>query len=370
MAESSTLALGQLILRDDFDDNQRGSLWRLYNEDPNNCGVIETNGRFEFRSIRGAADGFAGYIANAWQLDPSEDFALRVNAHYDVKTLASGWINIGITPNAETPRSRSVELGIGCTNLLSCYWYDYTEEWPVESSRVSRLQDDAVLYISYTAEDDTLYVSDTGYGPDQAWMSFPDVLQGQWEGDPVYVYLGGRADGLAVSAGHAYLDDLLVEQGLVIEAALQEVYRFWSPVTGSHFYTISEWEKESLLVNHSDVWLYEGIAYHAYPNNADSACKPVYRFWSDTLFKHYYTISETEKESILVQYADAWTYEGIVFYVYPEGSQPEWTEPVYRFHAKNSSAYFYTMDEAEKNYVVNEYSAIWTYEGIVWYASP
>ncbi len=368
--QSSTIALGQLLLRDNFDDNQRGSMWRLYNEDPNTCGVVETNGRLEFRSTATSANAFAGYIANTWRLDPKEDFAFRVDAHYDLQTLAGGWINVGIAPSAETPRIRSIELGIGCSGLLPFYWYDHIDEWPIQSARGSRVRNDVVLYVSYTTEDDTLYISDSGYGPEAAWMSFPDVLQGLWAGEPVFVYLGGRSEGLEVGAGQAYLDNLLVEQGLVVQASLQEVYRFWSPLIGGHFYTMNELEKELVLLDFSHVWVYEGVAYYAYPDNSDSACRPVYRFWSDSLSRHFYTISESEKSALFNQNPAVWSYEGVAFYAYPAGSQPDWTLPVYRFCDKSTSAYFYTMDEAEKTRVLNQYGEVFTYEGIVWYASP
>jgi hypothetical protein len=368
--ESTTLSLGQLILRDNFEDNQKGPLWRLYTEDVNNCTVVETNGRLEFRSAAAAGDAFAGYIANAWRLDPQEDFALRVDAHYDLTTLAGGWVNIGITPNAEKPRSLGLEIGIGCAALLPCFWYSQIDRWVIESSRWDRIPHDASLYFSYTAADDTLYISDSGYGQENAWITFPGLLKGQWEGQPVFVYLGGRSDGLEITAGHAYLDNLLVERGLVIEAALQEVYRFWSPVYESHFYTMDELEKEKLLVNYPRVWTYEGVVYYAYPDNSDPACRPVHRFWSPRLSKHFYTISDQEKNTLLDQYASTWTYEGVAFYAYPEGQQPAWTLPVYRFWSDSKSAHFYTMEEAEKNAVLNEYGDIWTYEGIAWYANP
>lgn len=369
-AESSTILLGELMLRDTFDDNRTGSLWHLYNEDPNNVAIVEANSRLEFRSTSSAANVFAGYIANAWRLDPVEDFALRVDAHYDLKTLAGGWIGLGIAPNADTPRERSVEVGIGCSGLLPFYWYDQIERWPIESSRASRFADNAVLHISYTTEDDTLYVSDTGYGPDEAWMAFPGLLQGQWEGEPVYIYLGGRSEGLDVPGGRVYLDNLLVEKGLVVESSLQEVYRFWSPVTGSHFYTMSEWEREKLLLDFQAVWTYEGVAYYAFPDDSDPTCRPVHRFWSDSLGRHFYTMNESEKQTLLDKHADTWIYEGVAFFAYPEGLQPQGTLPVYRFKSESRQAHFYTISEQEKNAVLSNYADVWAYEGIVWYAHP
>lgn len=369
-AESSTLALGQLVLRDDFNDNEKGPLWRLYNENPYTCGIFEANGRLEYRSIKTVANEFAGYISNAWRLDPTEDFSLRVDAYYDLVTHASGWITLGITPSAEAPRLRCIEFGIGSTGMLPVRWYKEIEEWPLDWGRVSRSQNHTVLYISYTAEDDTLYLSYTGYGPDNAGTVFPGILQGRWGGKPVFVYLGGRADGLAINSGHAYLDNLLVETGTIVQAALRGVYRFWSPLHESHFYTMSQREKERLLVEYPDIWIYEGARYHAYPDNSDPATRPVHRFWSAKLSRHFYTISESEKQVLIKEYDATWTYEGVAFYAYPEGKQPPWTRPVHRFWSAAKSAHFYSIDEVEIDHVLNTYGDIWTYEGIVWYANP
>lgn len=367
--ESSTVALGQLVLRDDFADGQKGSMWRVYNEDPNTSAIVETNGRLEFRSIAASSGRFAGYVANAWRIDPRADFAIRVNAHYDLKTMAGGWITLGITPNAETLRACGVEIGLGCVNLLPVYSYerlDGIDEW----ERVSRVAADTVFYISYTAKDDTLYISNRGYGAENAWMSFPGLVQGEWEGEPLFVYVGGRAEGLGVDAGRAYFDNFLVENGVVIEAALRGVYRFWSPKTNSHFYTMNEWEKEDLLINCPATWIYEGVVFYAYPDATDPAAKPVYRFWSDKHGKHFYTISEAEKKTLMDEKTSAWAYEGIAFYAFPKGKQPPWTQPVYRFWCSRNNAHFYTIDEAEKNAVLQNYGDVWQYEGIAWYGCP
>jgi hypothetical protein len=63
-----------------------------------------------------------------------------------------------------------------------------------------------------------------------------------------------------------------------------------------------------------------------------------------------------------------WTYEGIAFYAYPEGQQPGDVEPVYRFWSPVLGTHFYTISETEKNKLVDNYPDVWTYEGIVWYA--
>lgn len=147
------------------------------------------------------------------------------------------------------------------------------------------------------------------------------------------------------------------------------VYRFWSPLNSKHFYTISEAEKDSVIATYaSNVWTYEGVAFYAFTTDSQPNLAPVYRFWSPQHSAHFYTISEAERNSIIATYpAFIWTYEGVGFYAYPEGSQPAGTSPVYRFWSGSLGAHFYTISEAEKDSVVANLPT-WQYEGIAWYA--
>jgi len=146
------------------------------------------------------------------------------------------------------------------------------------------------------------------------------------------------------------------------------VYRFWSPVQSSHFYTISEQERDMLIRDFPSVWTYEGVAYRTFGAAADADLKPVYRFWSGEHGVHFYTINEQERDIIIRDYAYVWAYEGVAFYAYPEGHQPAGTKPVYRFWSSNLSRHFYTISEPEKQMIVDQYSYTWGLEGVAWYA--
>ena len=150
------------------------------------------------------------------------------------------------------------------------------------------------------------------------------------------------------------------------------VYRFWSDTLGHHFYTINEAEKAHVIANYPPpIWTFEGIAFYGCPAGSPPAgTGPVYRFWSDTLSGHFYTMSEAERDHLIANYPPPiWTYEGTAFYAYPEGSQPIGTAAVYRFWSDTLSGHFYTMSEAERDYLIANYPPpIWTYEGVAWYA--
>jgi hypothetical protein len=146
------------------------------------------------------------------------------------------------------------------------------------------------------------------------------------------------------------------------------VHRFWSPAISSYFYTASEVEREKLVNNYAGVWTYQGVAYHALPPAFEPNSAPVHRFWSDILRTHFYTISTKERDKLIDRFSGRWTYEGEVFWAFPVGQQAPGTIPVYRFWSDTVKRHFYTTNEAQKDKLIIENSDVWTYEGIAWYA--
>ncbi|MFC1852493.1 C1 family peptidase [candidate division CSSED10-310 bacterium] len=150
--------------------------------------------------------------------------------------------------------------------------------------------------------------------------------------------------------------------------APEPVYRFWSDAGQCHFYTISKAEKDHLSNNYpDDIWRYERIAWYCFSSPQPNTL-PVYRFWSDTGQCHFYTISKAEKDHLSNNYPDdVWRYERIAWYAYPQ--QQSGTLPVYRFWSDVGQCHFYTISQAEKDYIIANYADnIWRYERIAWYA--
>lgn len=365
--ESTTFSLGDLILRDEFSDNFLGLLWSSYEEDPNNVWVEEVNERLELRSTVLAGRGFAGYVADGWRINTEENFALRIDFHHDLRTKTGSWINIGLSPSPYDLDTRRVTIGVGCDNDFAYYWYERRNYTAARSSYAWRPATEGTIYIAYDAAKDELYVGDAGYEAEDAWTTFTNLIQRDWEGAPLYVYFGGRAEGLQVDSGRVYLDNFYVEDGTVIEVDLQEVYRFWSPALETHFYTMSEREKDKILTQYADVWVYEGAVFYAYPDATDPDTSPVYRFWSEPLATHFYTISMTERDKLIDRYSKVWTYEGVAFHAYEIGYEPEWAMPVYRFWSEPNGTHVFTISESERDKLL-DLPKVWTYEGIAWYA--
>jgi hypothetical protein len=365
-SQVSTLSLGQLVLRDTFNDNKMASMWRLWADDVNNCRVVEVNNRLEVQAKSEASHAFSGYIAYGWRLDPNDDFQMKVGFHVDLKKMDRCWVSLGITPNGKKPRDQRINIDAQAGQLLKSFMYERQDNGGSDSSYGQRFTDDGTIYLSYSAKDDTVYLSMSGYGADNAWGAFPGVLQGAWGGKPLYVWIGGGSDGLEVTSGHVYLDNLEVETGTVVESSLQPVYHFKTTVSQQNFYTMSATEKEKLLKHPSMGWVYDGPVFYAFPDDTDPDSKPVYRFYARKTQSHFFTLSEAERDQHLA--LSDWIYEGIAFYAYPAGQQTDWACPVYRVWSPIFNSYCYTPDETVKNALLKATTGSWSYQGIAWYA--
>jgi peptidoglycan hydrolase-like amidase len=124
------------------------------------------------------------------------------------------------------------------------------------------------------------------------------------------------------------------------------VYRFFNPIIGDHFFTISETEKNELINSPSSGYNFEGIAFYTY-DSSFSERKPVYRFFNHTIGDHFYTASEGEKDALINNPLWGYSFEGTAFYV--AKSQEEGSSATYRFFNGQTGDHFYTISETEKN---------------------
>lgn len=148
------------------------------------------------------------------------------------------------------------------------------------------------------------------------------------------------------------------------------VYQFHAPANDRDFYTLNPVERDALLTQWSDVWTYERIAFHAFASPNADGLAPVYRFWSGSLHSHLYTIDEAEADRVIADSSDVWTYEGIGFFAYPTGSQPVGTIPLHRFWSDLLTTYRYTTSDRERFRLTYGDAGVWQYEGIAWHAHP
>lgn len=151
---------------------------------------------------------------------------------------------------------------------------------------------------------------------------------------------------------------------------LSDVYRFYNYRNNSHFYTIDKCEKADIEVKYGNgIWRYERIAYKAYLNEYCIGQSPIYRFYSDKLGRHFYTIDASERDEVIAKHSGTWNrYEGQAFCA--SKTPKAGLLPVYRFWSPVNGGHFYTITEAEKDDVIKNRSNYWKYEGVRFYATP
>ena len=121
------------------------------------------------------------------------------------------------------------------------------------------------------------------------------------------------------------------------------LFRFFNQTDGTHFYTASIAERDSLLTSNQD--LVEEPNGFGTVTTATSATSPVYRFFDQVHGTHFYTASASERDQVEATRPDL-TYE-------PTSSFQEYTAqnasdtPVYRLFSTTDGTHFYTAYAAE-----------------------
>jgi len=217
------------------------------------------------------------------------------------------------------------------------------------------------IYLSVRDENDEYVLTDV-YGINTAGAGPFGLKEGRFEVELTFesFYSITNPDGIPF--------DLSKNSTLLqpFEVVASSVYRFWAPATDRHFYTTRETEKDKLITNYSDIWTFEEAVFYAWSTPYDPDMVPVYRFWSGS--SHLYTIEEREKNKLIDSFSDVWTYEGVAFYAYAPDNPPADFSPVYRFWKPSDNSHFYTIDPDEKDKLINRYSHVYTFEGIAFYA--
>ncbi len=130
----------------------------------------------------------------------------------------------------------------------------------------------------------------------------------------------------------------------VVTTVENAIYRFYNTDTGTHFYTASSAERDSVIANASS-FSYEGVAFLSANSSTDlSSLVNVYRFYNTQTGTHFYTASETEREDVTNNNA-AFVYEGIAYQAYAGDTASN--TALYRFFNTETGNHFYTAFDAE-----------------------
>jgi hypothetical protein len=140
------------------------------------------------------------------------------------------------------------------------------------------------------------------------------------------------------------------------------VYRFYSEQFNAHHFC-DEVEKDYLIDTYpEEIWQLEKAAFYVF-RNAEKGTAPVYRLYNEDLKTHLFTIDKNEKDTLANSSQEAWTYEGVAFYVDPEYA--DGTVPVYRMYSQDLKRHLLTMDANEKDMLSAKPG--WIYEGVAYY---
>lgn len=143
------------------------------------------------------------------------------------------------------------------------------------------------------------------------------------------------------------------------------VYRFYNTKNGGHFFTASAEEATLVATTMYDVFHYEGTAFYASLNSANSTNDTaIYRFYNQINGGHFFTAGIDERDFVINNYAGTYIYEGIGFYA--SSDDDNLSDIVYRFYNQNTGGHFFTSSDAELQVALNISGFI--YEGIGFYA--
>ena len=98
-----------------------------------------------------------------------------------------------------------------------------------------------------------------------------------------------------------------------------------------------------------------------------SSPMPVYRFYKPRSGTHFYTASGPERDNVIRNLWATYTYEGLAYAVPASLSN---SQNLYRFYNVRTDTHFYTASEAERANVVNRLGAVYRYEGVAYKVSP
>jgi T5SS/PEP-CTERM-associated repeat protein len=123
------------------------------------------------------------------------------------------------------------------------------------------------------------------------------------------------------------------------------VFRFFDSNYGTHFFSASPSERNTIISTRPDL-VYEGVGLQSVdPASNDPNSAPVYRFFDSTYGTHFFTASASERDTVIQTRSDL-LYEGTGFLEHTQ--QQAGDIAVYRFFDTHFGTHFYTADAGER----------------------
>ena len=226
-----------------------------------------------------------------------------------------------------------IDLNTGATSLVgSAGSGGFITDWSPDGSTLAIIQNDSVYFLDITSgvltnfDPSNIYgmVSSAAFSPDGTKFAFVD-----WSASNTGVYV---TDGFSSSDTTRMVSTTDLRGGVEWQTLngadtsvpsyplsnRYPIYRFYSPVVKHHLFTSDSYEAQYINSSMQGVWRAEGSAFSVNQTSNCQADRSVYRFYSDLLKTHLFTMDEYEKSQIIANYPVAvWRYEGIAYYAYP-----------------------------------------------------
>ena len=153
----------------------------------------------------------------------------------------------------------------------------------------------------------------------------------------------------------------------VTPPVFEPVLRLYNKRNGSHFYTASDAEKSRVVAALPQTYSLDGVAYQI---NVASAANnaPLFRFYNKKNGSHFYTSSVAEKNNLIANLSATYSFDGPAYNVSLTPTTVSTT--VWRFFNKKNGAHFYTASDAEKASVMATLAGTYTLEGPAFYLAP
>ncbi|NBC32949.1 MAG: hypothetical protein GVY13_09770 [Alphaproteobacteria bacterium] len=142
-----------------------------------------------------------------------------------------------------------------------------------------------------------------------------------------------------------------------------EVHRFFNSESGRHFYTASKDEGEFVLNNIDSFVLEEASSFFS-ASPVEFGASPVFRFFNEDTGVHFYTINEDEKDFV-IQNNDQFVFEGTGFHAWDTEIAPTNSSEVHRFFNPGTGSHFFATSEEAA--FVQENLPQFQYEGVAFH---
>lgn len=244
-----------------------------------------------------------------------------------------------------------------------------------------------VMLTGGTAAHSTLYLADDMAAPIAGFVAGDTLTSSSFYGDPTqvsYASTGANRGTLTVGSGfntvsvkvvgaYGAADFVTSVSALHVLSitttrtdggidATSPIYRFFDTVDGTHFFTESAAERDTIVNTRSDL-AFEGVTLNA-ADPKGAAAAAIFRFFDTVHGTHFYTANPAERDAVRASRPDL-TFEGTAFSEHLSAQPGD--AAVYRFFDTRLGTHFYTASASEAATTVQSRPDL-TAEGIAFYA--